>query len=43
MTLRMSPEIKTAVEHWAAQQVDQPSRSEAIRRLVAMALKGKRS
>jgi hypothetical protein len=38
MALRMSPEIKAAVEHWAAQQADKPSRSEAIRRLVELGL-----
>jgi hypothetical protein len=39
MALRMSPELKIEVDDWAAKQADQPSRSEAIRRLVEQALK----
>jgi metal-responsive CopG/Arc/MetJ family transcriptional regulator len=30
------------VDHWATQQEDQPSRSEAIRRLVELGLKAKK-
>jgi hypothetical protein len=30
--------VAAAVEHWAAQQADKPSRSEAIRRLVELGL-----
>ena len=37
--LRLSPEVGTAVDHWAARQDDKPSRSEAIRRLVEIGLR----
>jgi hypothetical protein len=37
--IRLSPEIRDAVDLWAAKQKDAPSRSEAIRRLVELALK----
>jgi hypothetical protein len=42
--LRMSPEQAAAVTAWAEQQEDKPNWSEAVRRLVAIALKpgGKR-
>ena len=39
LTLRAPPELTEAVEDWAKAQPDQPSRSEALRRLVEMALK----
>jgi len=44
MALRAPPDLTRAVDDWAGQQRDQPSRSEALRRLVEMALKlkGKR-
>jgi hypothetical protein len=37
--LRLSVEMKSKVSDWAKRQPDQPSRSEALRRLVEMALK----
>jgi Ribbon-helix-helix protein, copG family len=39
--IRLSESMKAAVDKWASKQVDKPSRSEAIRRLVETALKGK--
>jgi hypothetical protein len=36
--VRLSPSIKFRIEGWAKQQADRPSRSEAIRRLIEMAL-----
>jgi hypothetical protein len=41
LTLRAPSELTRAVEDWANKQPDQPSRSEALRRLVEMALKMK--
>jgi hypothetical protein len=38
-TIRLSDEFLDNVEHWATQQEDQPSRSEAFRRLVELGLK----
>lgn len=40
--IRLSSEMRDRVDHWATQQEDQPSRSEAIRRLVALGLKAKK-
>jgi hypothetical protein len=40
--IRLSKEMRSAVDTWAAKQVDKPGRSEAIRRLVEMALAGKK-
>jgi hypothetical protein len=40
--MRLSPSMKSKVEAWAEKQPDAPSRSEALRRLVEMALKVKR-
>ena len=40
-TIRLSDEFIAEVDKWAAEQADQPTRSEAIRRLVEIALKGK--
>jgi len=37
--LRMSPEVRKAVEAWARRQDDKPSFSEAIRRMVEIVLK----
>jgi hypothetical protein len=34
--------LRETVDKWAAQQSDEPSRSEAIRRLVELGLKAKR-
>jgi hypothetical protein len=36
--IRLSPDFRAAVDAWAAQQDDKPSRSEAIRRLVELGL-----
>ena len=40
--MRLSNEFMAAVDAWAASQDDTPGRSEAIRRLVEMALKAKK-
>jgi hypothetical protein len=40
-TIRLSDDFLDMVDHWATQQEDQPSRSEAIRRLVEIGLKAK--
>jgi Arc/MetJ-type ribon-helix-helix transcriptional regulator len=39
--VRLAPALKSQIEDWAKQQPDNPSRSEAIRRLVQLALAGK--
>jgi hypothetical protein len=39
--IRLSKELRGTVDKWAASQDDQPSRSEAIRRLVELGLKAK--
>jgi hypothetical protein len=39
--MRLSDEFITSVDAWAAKQADNPSRSEAIRRLVELGLKAK--
>lgn len=39
---RLSDEFMAKVDAWAARQDDKPGRSEAIRRLVEIGLKGKR-
>ncbi len=41
LTLRLPPALRLAVENWAKQQNDKPSRSEAIRRLIEFALAAK--
>jgi Arc/MetJ-type ribon-helix-helix transcriptional regulator len=38
LTVRLPPAITSAIESWAKQQDDKPSRSEAIRRLIEFAL-----
>jgi metal-responsive CopG/Arc/MetJ family transcriptional regulator len=38
LALRLPPALRSAVESWAKQQHDKPSRSEAIRRLLEFAL-----
>jgi hypothetical protein len=43
LTLRAPPAFTAEVEAWAKRQPDNPSRSEALRRLVEMALKLSRS
>ena len=40
--IRLSKEMRAAVDAWAAAQVDEPGRSEAIRRLVELGLKVKK-
>jgi hypothetical protein len=39
--IRLSKEIRSAVDAWAEQQADEPGRSEAIRRLLELGLKAK--
>jgi len=39
---RLSDEFMAKVDAWAAQQDDEPGRSEAIRRLVEIGLKAKK-
>jgi hypothetical protein len=36
--MRLSPALKDKVEGWAEKQPDKPSRSEALRRLIELAL-----
>jgi metal-responsive CopG/Arc/MetJ family transcriptional regulator len=36
--IRLSPELRAAIDAWAKKQEDKPGRSEAIRRLVEQAL-----
>ena len=38
LTLRFPAELRLAIETWARHQKDKPSRSEAIRRLIELAL-----
>jgi Arc/MetJ-type ribon-helix-helix transcriptional regulator len=38
LTVRLPPSTRLAIESWAKQQKDKPSRSEAIRRLIEIAL-----
>jgi hypothetical protein len=40
--VRLAPEIGAAVDKWAMGQEDEPSRSEAIRRLVELGLTAKK-
>jgi hypothetical protein len=44
LTVRLPPALRSAIETWAKQQKDTPSRSEAIRRLIeaGLARKAKR-
>jgi hypothetical protein len=42
LTVRLPPNTRLAIENWARQQKDKPSRSEAIRRLIDIALANKR-
>ena len=39
LALRLSPSLRVAVDQWAREQDDRPSRSEAIRRLLDIALR----
>lgn len=41
LQMRVSPEFLVEVDNWRRKQADIPNRSEAIRRLVELALKGK--
>jgi hypothetical protein len=41
LTIRLAPSARLAIENWARQQKDKPSRSEAIRRLIEIALASK--
>jgi Arc/MetJ-type ribon-helix-helix transcriptional regulator len=41
LTVRLPPDTRLAIENWAKQQKDRPSRSEAIRRLIEIALASK--
>jgi hypothetical protein len=41
-TIRLSDEFLDKIDHWATQREDQPSRSEAIRRLVELGLKARK-
>ena len=38
LTVRLPMDLRSAIETWAKQQKDKPSRSEAIRRLIEIAL-----
>jgi len=38
---RLPPALRSEIESWAKQQNDEPSRSEAIQRLIEFALKAK--
>jgi hypothetical protein len=40
--IRLSPEMRAAVDAWAARQDDKPPRSEAVRRMIEIVLKGER-
>ncbi len=40
--IRLSVELRANVDAWAADQEDEPGRSEAIRRLVELGLKAKK-
>jgi Arc/MetJ-type ribon-helix-helix transcriptional regulator len=41
LTVRLPLAVRSAIETWAKQQKDRPSRSEAIRRLIEIALNAK--
>ena len=41
LTMRLPPSTRLAIENWAKRQKDKPSRSEAIRRLIEIALTAK--
>jgi hypothetical protein len=41
LTIRLPLALRTTIESWAKQQKDKPTRSEAIRRLIEIALTGK--
>jgi Arc/MetJ-type ribon-helix-helix transcriptional regulator len=41
LALRLPPDLRAEIDHWAAQQKERPSRSEAIRRLIELGLAAK--
>jgi len=41
--IRLSPEMRVAIDTWAARQDGKPSRSEAIRRMIDQALMPRQS
>jgi hypothetical protein len=41
--VRLAPELGAAVDDWVDRQEDQPTRCEAIRRLVELGLKAKKA
>jgi metal-responsive CopG/Arc/MetJ family transcriptional regulator len=41
--IRLSGELRAAIDNWRRKQADIPARSEAIRRLVQIGLKSKRN
>ena len=41
LALRLPPGLRSEIESWAKQQKDKPSRSEAIRQLIEIALSTK--
>jgi hypothetical protein len=41
LTIRLSLALRSQIESWAKQQDDKPSRSDAIRRLIEIALAAK--
>ena len=41
LTVRLPMDLRSAIETWAKQQKDRPSRSEAIRRLIELGLVAK--
>jgi hypothetical protein len=42
VVVRLQPDPLSALDKWVAKQEDQPTRAEAIRRLVELGLKAKR-
>jgi len=42
VVVRLQPNPLAAIDKWVAKQPDQPTRAEAIRRLVEMGLKAKK-
>ena len=43
LALRLPLAVRSEIEKWAKQQNDKPSRSEAIRRLIEVALKAEKA
>jgi hypothetical protein len=42
VVVRLQPDPLSALDRWVAKQTDQPTRAEAIRRLVELGLKAKK-